>query len=102
MNTTPIPNTRRVRRCKNAFLQLELGLTPLAVFQKKFLAKRMVDIAIDPSTTIQREHVGAVNTIDIEESEGRYLISGGGDGNIYIYDLEESEREARRVIKSIA
>ncbi|KAF9359565.1 DNA excision repair protein ERCC-8 [Mortierella sp. NVP85] len=62
----------------------------------------MADITLDPSTTIQREHAGAVNTIDIEEAEGRYLISGGGDSHIHVYDLEESEREERRVIKSIA
>lgn len=30
------------------------------------------------------------------------LLSGGGDGNIYMYDLEESQREERRVIKCMA
>ncbi|KAG0220477.1 DNA excision repair protein ERCC-8 [Mortierella sp. GBA43] len=102
MNITHGSAASSVRRCKNTFLQLELGLIPPAVFQRNFLARRMADIALDPSTTIQREHVGAVNSIDIEEAEGRYLISGGGDGQIFIYDLEESEREERRIINSTA
>lgn len=29
------------------------------------------------------------------------LISGGGDGNIHVYDLDDSEREERRIIKSM-
>ncbi|KAG0005667.1 DNA excision repair protein ERCC-8 [Entomortierella chlamydospora] len=89
-------------RCKSAFQQLELGLVRPADFQKRFIARQITDIALDPFTTIQREHVGAVNTIDIEEAEGRYLLSGGGDGNIHVYDLDKSEREERRIIKSMA
>lgn len=30
------------------------------------------------------------------------LLSGGGDGNIHLYDLDVSEREERRVIQSMA
>ncbi|KAI1314660.1 DNA excision repair protein ERCC-8 [Mortierella claussenii] len=80
-----------------------MGLVRPDVFQKRFLAKRIVDITLDPTTTIQREHVGAVNSIDIEEAEGRYLLSGGGsDGNVHVYDLDDSDREERRVIKGMA
>lgn len=71
MNTSQSSAARSLRRCKNTFLQLELGLVAPGVFQKTFLAKRMASIALDPTTTIQRGHVGAVNTIDIEEAEGR-------------------------------
>ncbi|KAF9898666.1 DNA excision repair protein ERCC-8 [Lobosporangium transversale] len=99
-------NSRRIRcnvgHVKNSFFQLELGLVRPDVFQKRFLNKRITDIVLDPSTSIERAHTGAVNTIDIEEAEARYLISGGGDGSIHVYDLDESEREERRIIKSIA
>jgi DNA excision repair protein ERCC-8 len=71
MNSATSSTTRGLRRCKDAFLQLELGLVSPAVFQKRLLARRMADITLDPSTTIQREHAGSVNTIDIEEAEGR-------------------------------
>ncbi|KAF9175046.1 DNA excision repair protein ERCC-8 [Mortierella sp. AD010] len=89
-------------RCKSVFQQLELGLVRPADFQRRFIARQIADITLDPFTTIRRAHVGAVNTIDIEEAEGRYLLSGGGDGNIHVYDLDESEREERRIIKSMA
>ncbi|KAI8603107.1 DNA excision repair protein ERCC-8 [Dissophora ornata] len=102
MNLSPKRPLGSVTRCKNVFLQLELGLLTPTAFKQRLLDKQILDIALDPSTTIEREHVGAVNTIDIEEAEGRYLLSGGGDGNIHVYDLDESEREERRIIKSIA
>ncbi|KAF9204398.1 DNA excision repair protein ERCC-8 [Haplosporangium sp. Z 27] len=93
---------RNLTRCKSIFMQMELGLIRPAEVQKRFFAQQITDITLDPLTTIQREHSGAVNTIDIEEAEGRYLLSGGGDGNLHIYDLDESERQERRVIKSMA
>ncbi|KAG0370218.1 DNA excision repair protein ckn1 [Gamsiella multidivaricata] len=102
MSLIPRRTRGNITRCKNAFLQLELGLVRPTVFQKRLLAKRIIDIELDPSTSIEREHAGAVNTIDIEEAEGRYLVSGGGDGNVHVYDLDESEREERRIIKSMA
>ncbi|KAF9111345.1 DNA excision repair protein ERCC-8 [Mortierella sp. AM989] len=89
-------------RCKSAFQQLELGLVRPADFLKRCLSRHITDIALDPYTTIHREHSGHVNTIDIEEAEGRYLLSGGIDGNMHIYDLNESERDERRMIRSMA
>ncbi|KAF9389813.1 DNA excision repair protein ERCC-8 [Podila verticillata] len=98
MSTT---NQRHLRR-QNLFVERELGLVKANTFQAQIINRRIQNITLDPAVSIQREHVGAVNTIDIEEAEGRYLLSGGGDGNIYIYDLEESEQEDRRIIKSFA
>ncbi|KAG0381010.1 DNA excision repair protein ERCC-8 [Mortierella sp. AD032] len=90
------------RRCTSLLYQAELGLVRPSILQSHYLSKRLLDLTLDPSTTVQREHVSAVNTIDIEDAEGRYLLSGGGDGNIFIYDLEESQRDERRVIKCMA
>ncbi|KAF9323433.1 DNA excision repair protein ERCC-8 [Podila minutissima] len=87
---------------RNLFVERELGLVKANTFQAQIINRRIQNITLDPAVSIQREHVGAVNTIDIEEAEGRYLISGGGDGHVYIYDLEESEQEDRRIIKSFA
>ncbi|KAG0045781.1 DNA excision repair protein ERCC-8 [Gryganskiella cystojenkinii] len=104
MNFTPIHSQRRSGRqlSKNRLVRQELGVGRPASFQKRFLSKRLLSIVLDPTTSVEREHVGAVNTIDIEEAEGRYLLSGGGDGNIHVYDLDASEREERRVIQSMA
>ncbi|KAF9100252.1 DNA excision repair protein ERCC-8 [Mortierella sp. AD031] len=102
MNSGNGHSRTHVRRCKSLLFQVELGLVRPSVLQNHYLSKRLLNLTLDPATTIQRAHVSAVNTIDIEEAEGRYLLSGGGDGNVYIYDLDESEREERRIIKSMA
>ncbi|GJJ70795.1 DNA excision repair protein ERCC-8 [Entomortierella parvispora] len=99
----PIHRQRRRRPlCRNPFYLQELGLAQPGSFQKRFLSSRLLSIVLDPTTSVSREHAGAVNTVDIEEAEGRYLLSGGGDGNIHLYDLDVSEREERRVIHSMA
>jgi DNA excision repair protein ERCC-8 len=36
-------------------------------------------------------HYGGVNAITIDPFEGRYLLSGGADSTISIWDLEASE-----------
>ncbi|KAF9409296.1 DNA excision repair protein ERCC-8 [Podila epigama] len=83
-------------------IERRLGLTSPQNLKAKIIDKRVHDISLDPAVSIQREHVGAVNSVEIEEAEGRYLLSGGGDGGVFIYDLEESQEEDRRIIKSFA
>lgn len=65
--------TRRIahNKCTRLLYQVELGLVRPSALQSHYLSKRLLDLTLDPSTTIQREHVSAVNTIDIEEAEGR-------------------------------
>ena len=68
----PIHRQRRRRPlCKNPFYLQELGLAQPGSFQKRFLSSRLLSIVLDPTTSVSREHAGAVNTIDIEEAEGR-------------------------------
>jgi len=63
-------NQRHLRR-RNLFVERELGLVKANTFQAQFINRRIQNITLDPAVSIQREHVGAVNTIDIEEAEGR-------------------------------
>lgn len=67
MSTT---NQRHLRR-RNLFIERELGLVKANTFQAQIINRRIQNITLDPAVSIQREHVGAVNTIDIEEAEGR-------------------------------
>ncbi|KAF8917730.1 hypothetical protein BGZ52_013200, partial [Haplosporangium bisporale] len=67
MSTT---NQRHLRR-QNLFVERELGLVKANTFQAQIINRRIQNITLDPAVSIQREHVGAVNTIDIEEAEGR-------------------------------
>ncbi|ORX61420.1 WD40 repeat-like protein [Hesseltinella vesiculosa] len=46
--------------------------------------------------------LGGVNGLDIETVEQRYLMSGGADGRIHIYDLQVSSRKKVTKIPPIA
>ncbi|CAN6675013.1 hypothetical protein TRVA0_078S00298 [Trichomonascus vanleenenianus] len=52
---------------------------------------------------IQSNHTGAVNSLSVEGVESRYLLSGGGDATIRLWDLDETtvsdtgEKQLRQV-----
>ncbi|KAF9577975.1 hypothetical protein BGW38_006492, partial [Lunasporangiospora selenospora] len=67
----PFYAKRTRKHGKNAFLEIELGISRPAVLRSKILANRVLSMSLEPTINIQREHVAAVNTLDIEEAEGR-------------------------------
>nr|XP_020449550.1 DNA excision repair protein ERCC-8 isoform X2 [Monopterus albus] len=50
--------------------------------------RRVLSLKLNPDRDVDRIHGNGINTIDIEAVEGRYMLSGGSDGVIVIYDLE--------------
>uniref|UniRef100_A0A3Q1K1A3 DNA excision repair protein ERCC-8 n=1 Tax=Anabas testudineus TaxID=64144 RepID=A0A3Q1K1A3_ANATE len=50
--------------------------------------RRVLGLQLNPDRDVERIHGNGINTIDIEAIEGRYMLSGGADGVIVIYDLE--------------
>ncbi|KAG0317934.1 DNA excision repair protein ERCC-8 [Podila horticola] len=87
MSTTD--HHRHCRR-RNLFVERELGLVKANMFQAQITNRRIQNITLDPAVSIQREHVGAVNTIDIEEAEGRYSYNKhkGGISRVHWYPFD--------------
>ncbi|KAI9492454.1 DNA excision repair protein ERCC-8 [Zychaea mexicana] len=49
--------------------------------------KRAYSLQLSPTKEVARAHRGSVQSIKVENIEQRYMLSGGGDGRIHVYDL---------------
>ncbi|KAM9329281.1 DNA excision repair protein ERCC-8 [Gastrophryne carolinensis] len=63
--------------------------------------RRVLSLELNKDRDVQRMHENGVNTIDIEPIEGRYMLSGGSDGIIALYDLENFSRKPSYTCKSL-
>ncbi|XP_020639401.1 DNA excision repair protein ERCC-8 isoform X2 [Pogona vitticeps] len=50
--------------------------------------RRVLSLELNKDRDIERIHGSGINTLDIEPVESRYMLSGGSDGVIVLYDLE--------------
>ncbi|ORZ15891.1 DNA excision repair protein ERCC-8 [Absidia repens] len=64
--------------------------------------KRVYDIQLSQNKEISRAHRGGVTCLSLEGVEQRYLMSGGSDGYIHIYDLHTHSRGNYTKIKPVA
>ncbi|XP_040050837.1 DNA excision repair protein ERCC-8 isoform X2 [Gasterosteus aculeatus] len=63
--------------------------------------RRVLSLTLNPDREVDRIHGNGINTIDIEVVEGRYMLSGGADGVIVIYDLENYSGKLHYTCKSV-
>ncbi|XP_066567519.1 DNA excision repair protein ERCC-8 [Amia ocellicauda] len=63
--------------------------------------RRVLSLELNKDRDVQRIHSNGINCLDIEVVEGRYMLSGGADGVIVIYDLENSDRKPHFTCKSV-
>uniref|UniRef100_A0A3Q3G6A8 DNA excision repair protein ERCC-8 n=1 Tax=Kryptolebias marmoratus TaxID=37003 RepID=A0A3Q3G6A8_KRYMA len=63
--------------------------------------RRVLSLKLNPDRDVDRVHGNGINTIDIETIEGRYMLSGGADGVIVIYDLENYSRKLQYSCKAL-
>ncbi|KAM3847215.1 DNA excision repair protein ERCC-8 isoform 2-T2 [Vipera latastei] len=50
--------------------------------------RRVLSLELNKNNDVERIHGSGINTLDIEPIENRYMLSGGSDGTIVLYDLE--------------
>eukprot|EP00301_Raphidiophrys_heterophryoidea_P013186 c20545_g1_i1.p1 GENE.c20545_g1_i1~~c20545_g1_i1.p1 ORF type:complete len:407 (-),score=88.40 c20545_g1_i1:77-1276(-) len=65
-----------------------LGLCSAKVVKQIVESIRVDNIALNADCTVDSAHQGPVNSIDLDNTEHRYLLSGGDDANAYIYDTQ--------------
>ncbi|XP_075323871.1 DNA excision repair protein ERCC-8 isoform X3 [Odontesthes bonariensis] len=63
--------------------------------------RRVLSLKLNPERDVDRVHGNGINTIDIDAIEGRYMLSGGADGVIVIYDLENYSGKPQYTCKAV-
>ncbi|XP_077571497.1 DNA excision repair protein ERCC-8-like [Stigmatopora nigra] len=64
--------------------------------------RRVLSLELNADREMDRIHANGVNTIDIEVIEGKYMLSGGADGVIVIYDLENLTGKTQYTCKAVS
>uniref|UniRef100_A0A673MQL5 DNA excision repair protein ERCC-8 n=1 Tax=Sinocyclocheilus rhinocerous TaxID=307959 RepID=A0A673MQL5_9TELE len=63
--------------------------------------RRVLSLELNHNRDVDRIHGNGINTLDIEVIDGRYMLSGGSDGIIVIYDLENNSKKPQYTCKAI-
>ncbi|KAH9515415.1 DNA excision repair protein ERCC-8 [Bulinus truncatus] len=65
------------------------GLLKPLTLQRSIISYFMHHLELSRHKDVQRAHASAINDVNIDITENRYLLSGGSDGTIAIHDLED-------------
>ncbi|XP_041108055.1 DNA excision repair protein ERCC-8 [Polyodon spathula] len=79
----------------------QTGLDDPLRLKRAEVTRRVLSLELNKDRNVEQIHGNGVNTLDIEAIEGRYMLSGGADGVIVIYDLENSSRKPQYTCKSV-
>lgn len=63
--------------------------------------RRVLSLDLNKDRNVERIHENGINTLDIEPVEGRYMLSGGSDGIIVIYDLKNLTKTPSYTCKAL-
>uniref|UniRef100_A0A7M4FFW3 ERCC excision repair 8, CSA ubiquitin ligase complex subunit n=1 Tax=Crocodylus porosus TaxID=8502 RepID=A0A7M4FFW3_CROPO len=63
--------------------------------------RRVLSLELNKDRDVERIHGSGVNTLDIEPVEGRYMLSGGSDGVVILYDLENFSKKPCYTCKAV-
>ncbi|KAK4520579.1 uncharacterized protein ATC70_006456 [Mucor velutinosus] len=70
-------------------------LNPLRL-ERAETTRRVYSLQLSKDKELALSHRGGVNSIKIETIEQRYLLSGGGDGKVHVFDLQAMPAEHMR------
>ncbi|KAG9480043.1 hypothetical protein GDO78_011844 [Eleutherodactylus coqui] len=63
--------------------------------------RRVLSLELNKDRDVERMHENGINSLDIDPVEGRYMLSGGADGIVVIYDLESSSQTPSYTCKAL-
>ncbi|RKP09023.1 DNA excision repair protein ERCC-8-like protein [Thamnocephalis sphaerospora] len=92
----PFKRARTVETPTTAEAQSPESGSPLEL-PARILYRRVDSLALSMDVEFKRIHRGAVNALDIERSGCRYLLSGGAEGGVGLYDLDWNLAQTTRV-----
>ncbi|UYV67380.1 ERCC8 [Cordylochernes scorpioides] len=82
--------------------QVQTGLIPARSLVVAESSKRILSLELSSSRHLEKCHNASINTLDIDQVEGRYLLSGAFDGGMYIHDLYNTSGEPSYTMKCVA
>nr|XP_045745701.1 DNA excision repair protein ERCC-8 [Mirounga angustirostris] len=82
-------------------LARQAGLDDPLRLRRAESTQRVLGLELNKDRDVERIHGSGVNTLDIEPIEARYMLSGGSDGVIVLYDLENSSRQPYYTCKAV-
>ncbi|KJE90839.1 DNA repair helicase RAD25 [Capsaspora owczarzaki ATCC 30864] len=85
---TPPTPTRTTTTTRRLLLERELNWRPPRVLYNYYTSMRASQLDLSLTTELQRVHYRGVRSLDVDPSECRYLLSGGADQRIAVFDLE--------------
>lgn len=68
----------------------ELGRIRPAFLANRVQSRRIQSLELANQKEIVSAHKGAVNSLQIDLTEGRYLLSGASDGSAAVYDIQQA------------
>ncbi|KAG2190926.1 hypothetical protein INT46_008968 [Mucor plumbeus] len=74
----------------------EYGLLKPIRLERAETTRRVYSLQLSKNKELALSHRGGVNSLKIEDNEQRYLLSGGGDGKVHIFDLQAISAEHLR------
>ncbi|EDO36406.1 predicted protein [Nematostella vectensis] len=80
----------------------ELGIDPARYLPKIEKSRRIYALSLSQTGDIEQVHNGGINSIDIEDGEGRYLISCSTNSKIVIHDTEVGYYKSRFKCEAVA
>lgn len=77
----------------------EVGFHSPQLLRNAEQLRRTYTLQLSRKAEVVSAHKGAIHSLDIDSSEGRYLLSGGADGVVCIFDIEEPIRSKQNKAK---
>lgn len=76
-----------------SLMRRQMGLEPPSLLQRRLVRQGNGILELHRRKKIQSSGIGAVNWMDLDAEEGRYLLCAASDGCVYLYDMDRSNGE---------
>uniref|UniRef100_Q0V9H6 DNA excision repair protein ERCC-8 n=1 Tax=Xenopus tropicalis TaxID=8364 RepID=Q0V9H6_XENTR len=79
----------------------QTGLDSPVQLRRAEATRRVLSLELNKDRDVERMHENGINSLDIEPVESRYMLSGGADGIIVLYDLANLRKSQSYTCKAL-